>query len=371
MSRTSAYTGSRQIVLFVPGFPESEEDSTCIPALQNFSLALARLRPDLQVRVITFQHPPCRGTYRWNGIEVYSAGGRNARGALRLLTWARVASRFFRIHRRAETVALHSFWLEECTLVAQLLARLAGIRHVASIMGQDAKAENRYLRRIDLRLPTITCGSAFAGRRFESATGRPPDRIVPFGLDTHSFAGREPRPRSIDVLGVGSLTPLKRYDLFVELVARLSIDIPSLRAVIIGEGPERPALERRIAAHGLTRILELRGSLPRPQVIDAMFQSKILLHPSSYEGQGYVFLEALRSGMRVVSFDVGYVPQGPMASACRDEAEMLERLEQHLKCHESHPTPPVESIDDTVGEFGRLYEADVGNPSAPHPDYVV
>lgn len=361
MSRTpdNPTARARQLVFFVPGFPENEADSSCIPALQNYALELARADPGLRLSVITFQYPSFRGAYRWNGIEVYSAGGNNRRGALRLLTWLQAASYFRRIARRAETVALHSFWLTECTLVAQFLARWRGIPHVASIMGQDAKATNPYLRRIDLQAPTITCGSAFAARQFEAATGRSVDRIIPFGLDHQSFVGRNAKPRSIDILGVGSLTALKRYDLFVDLVARLRSEFPNLRAVIIGDGPERSALEQRIAAHGLTQTLELHGHVPRPRAIDTMFESKLLLHPSRYEGQGYVFLEALQAGLRVVSFDVGHLPREPAVSVCRDEAEMLDRLRAHLKSAGSHQPVWVKSMKETVVEFRDLYDSQV------------
>lgn len=341
-------------VFLVPGFPADESDSTCIPALQNYVLQVARSAPELAPAVIAFQYPAPPGAYRWNGIEVYSAGGRDRRGALRRVTWLRAAAAFRRIRRRSDVAVVHSFWLGECTLVGQRLARRPGVRHIASIMGQDAKTTNSYVRRLHLDRMTITCGSEFAASHFEAATGRKVDRIVPFGLDIENFA-RPETARDIDILGVGSLTALKNYSLFVALIAELRAEFPTLRAVLIGDGPERARLQRAVVERGLDEHVELRGALPRPEVIDHLFRSRIFLHPSLYEGQGYVFLEALRAGLPVVSFPVGHRPPSPRAHDCRNADEMRERLRELMRERPPALRVPVDTIEETVATFRDLY----------------
>lgn len=46
----------------------------------------------------------------------------------------------------------------------------------------------------------------------------------------------------------------------------------------------------------------MMGELPYPRVLEQMQRSKLLLHPSSYEGFSGVCLEALYSGAHVISF---------------------------------------------------------------------
>ena len=63
------------------------------------------------------------------------------------------------------------------------------------------------------------------------------------------------------VVAVGRLVPVKRFDLLVEaLVAASSHDQPDLRAVIVGEGYERPALEAQMPAPGRRAGLSCPGS---------------------------------------------------------------------------------------------------------------
>jgi len=344
----------RTVVLLAPGFPADESDSTCIPALQSYVLQLARSDPELTLSVITFQYPAPARAYRWNGVDVYSAGGNDRRGVLRRLTWLRAAGAFRAIRRSVDVGVVHSFWLGECGLIGQRLAQRAGARHVGSIMGQDATTSSSYVRRLDLDRMTITCGSEFAAAKFRAATGRAVDRVIPFGLDVDRFA-RPEGPRDIDILGVGSLIALKNYSLFVELISELRAEFPALRAVLIGDGPERERLQRAAAERGIGGSLEFRGALPRPRVIDHLFRSRIFLHPSTYEGQGYVFLEALAAGLPVVSFAVGHRPPSSRADPCRTEREMHGRLRDLLLERAPPERVPVDRIEDTVESFRGLY----------------
>lgn len=348
-------------VFLIPGFPADEQDTSCVPAVQNYVAAYAARHPERSVHVVAFQYPFVRGRYRWKGVTVHALAGRNGRGGRRLATWGRAFRCVPGIARRARIEVLHSFWLGECAWVGQGLAGLLRARHVASIGGQDACAENPYLPWLRLRGMTITAGSSFAAGVFQAHTGRTVDAVVPLGLDASflrgtagGIPGMPGMARDVDVLGVGSLIPLKRYDVFVALVARLIPEHPELRAVIVGDGPERAGLEARIADAGLEHHVRLAGHLPRDEVRRLMLRSRVLLHPSRYEGQGYVFLEALASGLFVVCREVGYTAGHPAAFRCASDAALLEGLKAALS---AAPPPPgrVPSVDDTVAAFDAFY----------------
>ena len=108
--------------------------------------------------------------------------------------------------------------------------------------------------------------------------------------------------RDIDVLAAGSLIPLKRYDLFVEVVAEIKKEIRNVKATLAGDGPERKKLESLIEKSGLGNNILMTGELPHSQVLRLMQRTKVFLHPSSYEGFGVVCLEALYAGAHVISF---------------------------------------------------------------------
>lgn len=355
--RLPVISGSRPGVVFmVPGFPDGEDDTNCLPAIQNYVAALAASRPDLALHVISFQYPYRRAEYLWKGATVHALGGANRRGLRRIPTWVRAARAFVRLRKQIDVVVLHTFWLTECTSVGQRLARMFGVRHVASVGGQDAKSSNRYLRRMDLNKLTITAGSAFAAGLLAARSGCPEVHVIPLGLDTRHLESIAPPPaEEFDVLGVGSLIPLKRYGTFLEVVDALRHELPDIRACIVGKGPEQEWLAREIKRRGLGRNVVLAGELPRDEVFCRMLQSRLLLHPSRYESQGYVFLEALFAGLHVVCFDVGYTGTSDRVHRCRSAPELISACRRLLREPTARVPQRVPTVEDTVRAFEAIY----------------
>ena len=58
------------IVLLVPGFPASEAETDCLPAVQNFVKTIASRNPDVAVHVFSFQYPFERRDYSWSGAQM-------------------------------------------------------------------------------------------------------------------------------------------------------------------------------------------------------------------------------------------------------------------------------------------------------------
>jgi glycosyltransferase involved in cell wall biosynthesis len=345
------------VVFLVPGFPKDEEDTECLPLLQNYIFYFSTSKPAIQTAVIAFQYPYFVGRYKWHNIAVYSSGGKNKRFLFRMLTWMRVVYYFLRLRYQIKVTAIHSFWLDECTFVGQCLAKAFKTKHIATIGGQEVKPSNRYLKYFDYARLTVTCWSRFSAEDFQKVTGQKIDSVIPIGLDHHRFEAIVPtNDRKIDILGVGSLVPIKNFKLFIEIVSELAAEIPALEVKIIGEGPQHENLKELIQKKFQGNI-QLLGKLSRRQVINYMAQSKILLHTSSYESQCYVFMEALYCGMTIVSFDVGYLGQTEKAIRCFGKEEMLANLQKLLKQQLNHDRVLLKSIEETVNEFRALYDS--------------
>jgi 1,2-diacylglycerol 3-alpha-glucosyltransferase len=355
--RQSILTVTADKILFlVPGFPRDEKDSTCIPALQQYVYHFAKHNPNILVRVIAFQYPYTKRKYNWNGIEVCPCGGKGRRRLGRLITWLRAIEYVLQEHFRNEVLLIHSFWLEECTFIGQLMSKILFTKHIASIMGQDALQRNLYLKYLSFSSMLISAGSPNAGDAFYNSTRRKVDAIIPIGLDVSNFkTNRIEQTRKIDILGVGSLIPLKNYKLFIEIIGKLERDFPKINAAIIGDGAERSLLNKMILEKGMENNIELLGELSRTETIQYMYRSKILLHTSNYESQGYVFLEALYCGLTVICFDVGFVEKSEYMSVCSDEIEMLNNLKGILNHKLTHLPILLKSIEETVSEFEFIY----------------
>ncbi len=365
------------LIILTPGFAADENDTTCIPGLQDLVQAYKRLYPEMHLHIIALHYPFRVGEYLWNGIPVYAAGGQNSK-ARKLRTWWRVLSRIRALHSREPNTVLHSFWLSESTLLGQIASRLYGIPHLATIMGQDAKSDNRYLPLIgalqsaSLRVFAL---SEFAARVYTQSTGRVVQGIIPFGVVPHGIApalSREKvnelaKTRNIDILGVGSVIPLKNYTTFLELIAAAKQHKSSVRAVILGGFVDTAEVERlrsAIARLHLEENVVLAGEVPRSEVFSMMAQSTVLLHTSEYEGQGWVLLEALQYGASVVCFDVGYTMAHPQMYVCQSRKDMElalrevldENSVQHQRLQYDSTPVPMPSIDDTARAYFQHYD---------------
>ncbi len=94
------------------------------------------------------------------------------------------------------------------------------------------------------------------------------------------------------VVAVGRLVPVKRFELLIEALTALKPRHPDLRAVIAGEGYERPALESLIRRAGAESWISLPGYLSEEALIDLYRRAWVLASTSLREGWGMTVTEA-------------------------------------------------------------------------------
>ena len=158
----------------------------------------------------------------------------------------------------------------------------------------------------DLRQHMMAEG--FPGRRL---------RVVYNGID----AGARPRPAerqaARDALGlspdafivgtVGRLDPVKNLPLLLRAHAVLRTEQPAARLVIVGDGPEREALQAQAHALNLAGSVVFTGY--RADVRRVMPAFDVYANSSSYEGVSLTILEAMAAGLPVVATRVGGNPE--------------------------------------------------------------
>lgn len=135
--------------------------------------------------------------------------------------------------------------------------------------------------------------------------------ICPPGVDRPQLSAPSPRRTGpVELLSIGSVTPLKGFADALEAVARLgSLD---LRWTIIGDldaAPEHTAaLRRRTAELSLEQRVVFAGQRDHGQTLEQLSRSDLLLVTSYTENHPLVALEALASGVPVVGYAVGGLP---------------------------------------------------------------
>ncbi|WP_214083852.1 glycosyltransferase [Methanoculleus sp.] len=131
-----------------------------------------------------------------------------------------------------------------------------------------------------------------------------PVPVVPNGIDTERIAAVAPAAEGSDVVFTGRLIREKNVDVLLRALVPVRKEIPDLRALVVGDGPERPALERLARDLGLAGAVTFTGFLPdHDSVVAAMKASRVFVLPSTREGFGIAALEAMACGLPVVTTD--------------------------------------------------------------------
>lgn len=151
--------------------------------------------------------------------------------------------------------------------------------------------------------------------------GCDPARVAvhPTGVDLDRFRVREPRPPRADgvvrLLSVGRLVAKKGFADAIAAVAAWTRESPRIEYRIAGEGPERAALEKQIAALGVGDRVTLLGWQSHARVADLMSEACILLQPSvsgsdgDEEGVPVVLKEAMAAGLPIVASRHSGIPE--------------------------------------------------------------
>ncbi len=350
------------IVFLTPGFPADEKDTTVIPSLQLYFMDLKKFHPEVRFRIIAFHYPFRSGTYEWNGIPVYAAGGRG-RKILKIYTWFKILALLVKLKIRKQADLIHSFWLNDTTLVGLIFRSMTGVPLIATAMGQDVLPGNRYLnlaRKFHFNLVPISL--------FQSRFLRRPGNInimnfIPFGIEP-SFYNLDHQQRTTDVLGVGSINPIKDWPCFINVIKIVVRHLPELRCRIVGDGPESKRLILLISENGLEGNITLTGRLPYKEVQQEMLTSHIFLHTASFEGQGLVITEALAAGMFVVARPAGMAADlvSNKLRTGRNAEELAARVLDLLGPEQKDFKGELPfTVNDTTREYLKHYEETVKN----------
>ncbi len=123
---------------------------------------------------------------------------------------------------------------------------------------------------------------------------------------TANDAPRTPGRHTRRVIAMGRLAPQKQFDLLLRAFAASSQGDAEWSLVIIGEGPDRQLLQAVATDLGLTERVGWLGLVQHPE--EVLRRADIYVLSSRYEGFPNALVEAMASGLSVVSFDC---PSGP------------------------------------------------------------
>jgi glycosyltransferase involved in cell wall biosynthesis len=193
-----------------------------------------------------------------------------------------------------------------------------------------------WTRRLVLRRTQVAVPSRVLWRIATEVWRLDPKRVahVPNGIDLAAFAARGTTATGeVPVIGtVAALRAEKNIGRLIRAVALLRAECPA-RLVIVGDGPERGALEQLAATLGMSDTVRFAGHLARPQGEYAGFD--IFALSSDTEQMPLSVLEAMAAGLPVATTDVGDIrfmlaPENFPHIAAPDDAALAAALRSLL-----------------------------------------
>ena len=141
-----------------------------------------------------------------------------------------------------------------------------------------------------------------------------PFEVVPNVVDTSLFFAPEAERREgkpTRLLFVGNLEPSqhKGFPTLLDALARLWEHRRDWHLDVIGEGPERTRYERSATDLGLHEHVTFHGSQTKSTIAEAMREADLFALPSRFDNLPCAVVEALASGLPVVSTTVGGIPE--------------------------------------------------------------
>ncbi len=216
------------------------------------------------------------------------------------------------LHRRGAEL-LHVHHANTAAIVGMLAARYLGIPFSFTAHGSDILLENHLLEeKLDQARFVVTVSDYNRTYLKDSCNGRLPRvEVVRTGVDLDRFKVpvlrlEKEKPR---ILSVGRLHAVKGFDHLVTALARVRERDLDFECGLVGDGPEREALEARIRDLGLEEHLHLAGAVGPEAMPPVYAGADVFVLPSLSEGLPVVLMEAMACGLPVVATHITGVPE--------------------------------------------------------------
>lgn len=213
--------------------------------------------------------------------------------------------------KRARTADLiHANWTV-CGLIAGIIGKILGKPVVTTLRGDDvtragdARLASCLLYGVVKLSTRIACVSAAMADSLRQKFPKDAPRIHVClnGVDAAFLAsgrGEVQNNQVLQLISVGSLVRRKGFDVLLRAIAKLHSP-RSLHLRIAGDGPERQSLLDLAASLGIAGQVTLVGGLPPDEIPRLLASADVFVMSSHAEGRPNAVIEAVASGLPVIS----------------------------------------------------------------------
>ncbi|MBU1322887.1 glycosyltransferase family 4 protein [Patescibacteria group bacterium] len=159
--------------------------------------------------------------------------------------------------------------------------------------------------------------------------------VVHGGIEPNEFKQTVHLPKFAKptICCVARLVKTKRINVLIKAVSLLD-NLPNLRLLIIGRGPQKKHLLKLIQEFRLTKKAKIIDYLPRQELIDTLYRSQVFCLPSVVEGFGLATIEAMACGLPAilagipVNQEITNFGQGTLFFKADNESDLSQKISQ-------------------------------------------
>lgn len=302
-----------RVLTLTPFYPTASDDALgCFVAEPIRALAesevescVVAVRPFYKDRPAPNGHPA-----QWVRYPAIPGGAGLASSGVFLYTT--LLSRVRQLHQSRRIDLIHAHAALPCGHAAMLLSRQLSIPFVVTVHGLDTFFDTQVqgyagkwcrlvARKVYQSAARVVCISSRVADAVACGVDAASLTVIPNGVDPSQFAFGMDDSAPPNILSIGNLIPTKGHELLLRAFALLHERHPEVSCDIIGVGPERSRLQQLAAELNVAVKVRLLGRQTRKQVADALQRCTLFALPSSYEGLGCVYLEAMSAGKPAIA----------------------------------------------------------------------
>ena len=138
--------------------------------------------------------------------------------------------------------------------------------------------------------------------------------IIPNGVDLEKFTQKDKctickmsdvQHKEPVILSVGRLEKVKGHKYLIEAFSILKKEVRNARLILVGDGSERGNLEGQAEKLGVIDSVQFIGAIGHDDIPHYYHKADVFLMPSLSEGFGITVIEAMASGIPIVTTNVG------------------------------------------------------------------
>lgn len=209
---------------------------------------------------------------------------------------------------------LHNHFVDGSCTVAMLTSEMTGIPFSFTLHGPTELFEPA-IWRLDEKIARAAFSvfiSYFArsqGMLFSEPEHWDRMHIVHCGIQPHRYGNQRPDQPGKNILFIGRLAAVKGATLLLDAFTDVRAAHPDAHLTLVGDGPDRPALEAKADRLGMRDQVTFTGYLGQDDVAAALNAADLLVLPSFAEGVPVVLMEAMAARIPVIASRVAGVQE--------------------------------------------------------------